>query len=75
LKKILQKRSPEAFQEGALEEGVISKAAAHIAQNDGDAREALRTIRKAGNLASTEGKETVSTEDVERARELLEANK
>ncbi|NUC70709.1 AAA family ATPase [Haloterrigena sp. SYSU A558-1] len=76
LRKILEQRSEKAFRPGALDDGVLAKIAAVVAQNGGDAREAIQVLRKAGELALDDGAATVTNgTHVDRARQLIEADK
>ncbi|WP_226005944.1 Cdc6/Cdc18 family protein [Natrinema salinisoli] len=76
LRKILESRCEKAFRPGTIDDGVISKIAAVVAQNGGDAREAIQVLRKAGELALDDGASKVTNGGhVDRARQLIEADK
>jgi cell division control protein 6 len=75
LRDILAERASEAFQPGALEEGVLSLCAAHAAREHGDARRALDLLRVAGELAELEGATRVTLDHVNLAYERLEEDK
>jgi cell division control protein 6 len=71
LKTILTQRAETGFQPNAIDDSVIKRIAAFAAQ-DGDARYALRLLKKAGESAQSDEKNTVEMEDVEHARDLVE---
>ncbi|ADL19155.1 origin recognition complex subunit 1 Orc1 [Acidilobus saccharovorans 345-15] len=75
LKDILSRRASMAFNEGALEEGVIPLVAALAAREHGDARRALDMLRVAGEIAEREGADRVSEDHVYRARQEIERDK
>ncbi|MFH1174093.1 MAG: ORC1-type DNA replication protein [archaeon] len=75
LQDILKKRATQAFREGILEEGVISKCAAYAAREHGDARRALELLRVAGELAERNNKECVTIPDLDEAEEKLERDR
>jgi len=75
LQEILKKRADEAFNEGVLEDGVLSKCAAYAAREHGDARRALDLLRIAGEIAERENSNKVSIRNVDEAREKLERDK
>lgn len=72
LKSILERRAQKAFKDGVLETGVIELCAALAARDKGSARQAIRYLHKAGELASNYGEESVSTEYVREAEEKIE---
>ena len=75
LQDILNKRAESAFQEGTLEEGVISKCAAFAAREHGDARRALDLLRVAGELAERKGNKKISLAHIDEANEKIEKDK
>jgi cell division control protein 6 len=60
------------FQTEALADDVIPLIAALSAQDTGDARQAIKYLRKAGELADKQQDEQVTTEHVRNARALVE---
>jgi cell division control protein 6 len=70
---VLEQRAEKAFHEDALDESIIGLCAAHGRQAGGDARHALNLLRKAGDIARTEGADNVSEQHVERAEEQINA--
>lgn len=75
LKEILQQRTDEAFHDGVLGGGVLSKCAAIAAQENGDARQALDLIRVAGELAERSNETEVTLEFIGRAQEKIEKDR
>ena len=75
LKDILFQRAAMAFNDGALEEGVIPLCAALAAREHGDARRALDLLRVAAEIAEREGAPRVTEEHVMRARAEIERDK
>jgi len=75
LRDILSQRAAMAFNEGALEEGVIPLCAALAAREHGDARRALDLLRVAAEIAEREGAPRVTEEHVMRARAEIERDK
>ncbi len=75
LRDILSERAALAFNESAIEEGVIAKCAALAAQEHGDARKALDLLRVAGELVERSGKNKVTTEHVDKAEEKLDTDR
>ncbi|WP_330633634.1 Cdc6/Cdc18 family protein [Halocatena halophila] len=71
---ILEHRADLAFHEGVINEGVIERIAAIVAQEAGDARLAMDLLLEAGEIAVRRDSSTVSLDDVERAEEFLESN-
>jgi len=65
----------DAFRDGVLEEGVISRAAALAAREHGDARKAIDILRYAGEIAQSTEAETVREEFVTQARERAETDR
>ena len=71
IKAILKQRISAGFQDDVVDASTISKIAAYAAQ-DGDARYALRLLRKAGDLAESLGADKVMPEHVENAKKAVE---
>ncbi len=71
---ILSIRSKEAFYEGVINEGVIRKCSAIVAQEHGDIRKALDLLKVAGENAQQLGKSIISEEDLDSAYAILEQN-
>jgi cell division control protein 6 len=71
IKAILKQRISAGFQDEVVDIATISKIAAYAAQ-DGDARYALRLLRKAGDLAESLGADKVLPEHVENAKKAVE---
>jgi len=74
LQEILRPRAEKAFHDDVLEDEVIPLCAALSAQDTGSARQALRLLREAGELAQSEDAETVAEEHVREARSEIEKN-
>ncbi|QIO25077.1 orc1/cdc6 family replication initiation protein [Haloarcula sp. JP-L23] len=72
LKQVLEQREAVAFQDGVVDQGVISMCAAYGAKDSGDARQALDLLLEAGDLAREQDDETVTETHVQRARERLQ---
>lgn len=72
LRSILQRRAEKAFLDGVLEAEVIPLCAAFAAQDKGSARQAIRYLYKAGELASNGGDSTVTEDHVREAEEIIE---
>lgn len=68
---ILRQRIKDGFHPDTVREGAVRRIAAFAAQ-DGDARYALRLLQKAGEIARSEGRDTVDIEEVGKAKELVE---
>lgn len=75
LQDILRERAANAFQENAVEDGVIAKCAAFAAREHGDARRALDLLRVAGELAEREGNQKVSLKHIDEANRKIERDK
>lgn len=69
---ILQQRAELAFDNGVIEEGVISLCAALAAQEHGDARRALDLLRVAAELTERSGGDKVTEQHVKRAKNKIE---
>lgn len=75
LQDILKERAKQAFKEGVLEEGVISKCAAYAAREHGDARRALDLLRVAGELAERESALKIELKHIDMANQKIEKDK
>ncbi|ELY37736.1 Cdc6/Cdc18 family protein [Natronorubrum tibetense] len=75
LRRILEQRAEQAFHPGVLEDGVVGLAAAFAAQSSGSARQALRRLYKAGDLARDEGTDSVVERHIRAADEAVERDK
>jgi len=62
---ILRDRAESAFYPGTVDEDVLRKVAATVAQDGGDCRQALHLLRQAGLEAEQDGKKQVTDEIVE----------
>lgn len=71
IKAIIKQRITAGFQDDIVDAATISKIAAYAAQ-DGDARYALRLLRRAGDLAESAAAEKVLPEHVENAKKAVE---
>ena len=72
LREILKRRVAVGFREGAVDDSAINLAAAIAAQDNGDARYALRLIVKAGEIADEKGEGLITDSHVELARRMVE---
>ncbi|WP_243637857.1 Cdc6/Cdc18 family protein [Natrarchaeobius oligotrophus] len=72
LRNILEQRAALAFRDDVLEADVIPLITAFTGQRSGSARQALRRLYKAGDLARGEGASTVTEEHVRRADRAVE---
>ena len=75
LQDILKERSKIAFQEGAIEEGVIEKCAAYAARDHGDARRALELLRVSGELCERTGDDKITLKYLDEAENKIEKDK
>ena len=75
LKEILNKRAEQAFKDGAVDSGAISKCAAFAAREHGDARRALDLLRVSGELAERAGDKKITTKHIDMANEQIERDK
>ncbi len=71
LETILRQRVDKGFQPASIDDSIIRMIAAFAAQ-DGDARYALKLLKKAGEMSQNDDKTVVEMSDVERARDLVE---
>ena len=72
VKEIIKQRIALGFREGVVKESAISLISAITAQENGDARYALKLLLKAGEIAEDEDSEVVEEKHVEKALELVE---
>jgi len=72
---ILEHRAESAFVDGVLEDDVIPLCAAFAGQESGSARQALKLLYKAGDLARKEDAPLVSEVHVRRAEPIVKENK
>ena len=75
LQDILEERADVAFEDGAVDDGVIPLCAAFAAQEHGDARRALDLLRTAGELAERDGTDQVEEGHVRKAQEKIELDR
>jgi cell division control protein 6 len=74
LQSILEPRAEKAFYDGVLTDDVVPLCAAFAAQDTGSARQAIRLLREAGELAQADDLETVAEDHVREAQDELEKN-
>ena len=72
LRSILYDRVETAFKPGAVDDGVVGLAAAWTAKDTGSARQAIRLLHEAGDIACVEGSEIVTETHLDDARDELE---
>ncbi len=72
LQSILERRAEKAFQADVLHPDVPQLAAAFAAKDKGSARQAIRYLYKAGELAANNGYDEVVPEHVREAEEIIE---
>jgi cell division control protein 6 len=72
LRSILEQRVKLGFSEGAVDEFAMNLAAAMAAQDNGDARYALKLIMRAGEIVDEEGAGVVSEKHVTAARKSVD---
>jgi cell division control protein 6 len=72
LRDILQQRSKLAFDNGVIDDGVISLCAALAAQEHGDARRALDLLRVAAELVERSGNDKITEHHVRKAKNKIE---
>jgi len=73
IEEILNKRR-DAFQEGVLSDDMIKQTARHSAEENGDARKAIKLIRTAGMQARREDANQVTHDHLESAKTIVEAD-
>ena len=74
LRSILKPRAEKSFHDGVLADEVVPLCSAFAAQDTGSARQAIRLLREAGELAQANDRESVSEDEVRDAQEELEKN-
>ncbi|HET7323854.1 MAG TPA: orc1/cdc6 family replication initiation protein [Halococcus sp.] len=74
LESILERRQ-DAFQNGVLEDGIISLSSAFAAQDHGDARKAIDLFRKAGEIADRQSEDKIREEHVRNAQKEAERDR
>jgi len=74
LNSILTRRAGLGFKDGVLSEDVIPLCAAHAAQDHGSARQAIKYLYTAGEIASRDGDDKVTKDHVDEAEESIERN-
>ena len=72
LKSILEQRVKLGFSDGAVDESAINLASAMAAQDNGDARYALKLIMRAAEIVDEEGAGVVSEKQVTAARKSVD---
>jgi cell division control protein 6 len=72
LRDILQQRSKLAFDNGVIDDGVISLCAALAAQEHGDARRALDLLRVAAELVERSGNDKITEHHVRKSKNKIE---
>jgi cell division control protein 6 len=72
LRDILQQRSKLAFDNGIIDDGVISLCAALAAQEHGDARRALDLLRVSAELVERSGDDKITEHHVRKAKNKIE---
>jgi cell division control protein 6 len=72
LREILETRAEKAYKPDVIADGVLSKTAALVAQNNGDARTAIKILWKAGQLAEENECSKVQKKHVDIAKAELE---
>ena len=75
LQNILRQRSSLAFRDDVLASDVIPMCSAYAAQESGSARQALKLLYKAGDLARSRDQSRVEEPEVREARDLIERGK
>jgi cell division control protein 6 len=74
LRSILNPRADKAFHDDVLEDDVVPLCAAFAAQDTGSARQAIRLLREAGEIAQAEESDAVTGDFVRDAQDELEKN-
>lgn len=72
LRSILYDRVETAFKPDAVDKGVVGLAAAWTAKDTGSARQAIRLLHEAGDIACVEGSDVVTEAHLDDARDELE---
>ncbi|EMA24903.1 Cdc6/Cdc18 family protein [Haloarcula marismortui] len=72
LRSILSRRADKAFHDGVLADDVIPLCSALAAQDKGSARQAIRYLYKAGELAANSTEDKVTVNHVREAEEAIE---
>ena len=72
LRDILEQRASLAFEDGVISPEVIALCAAQAAKEHGDARRALALLRVAAELAERDGREIITEDYVQRAKNQIE---
>lgn len=75
LQTILEQREEIAFKDGVIEDGVIELCSAFAAQDQGSARQAIKFLHRAGELASIENADSVTEAHLRDAKEAIEHEK
>lgn len=75
LRNILEQRAEKAFRDGTLSGDVIPLCSAFSAQESGSARQALKLLYKAGDLARARDSTELGESHVREARDLIEKGK
>lgn len=75
LRDILQHRANIAFNDGAVEDGVLALCAALASQEHGDARKAIDLLRVAGEVAEEEERNKITEDDVRKAHSKIESDR
>lgn len=75
LRQILNQRADKAFHDGVLEGDVVPLCAAFAGQKYGSARQALKRLYKAGDLARDGEAASVTEEHIREADDVVEKNK
>ncbi len=72
---ILRGRAKQAFNENALQSGVIEKCAAYAAREHGDARRAIDLLRVAAEIAERSGSAVIEISNLDEAEKKVESDK
>ncbi len=72
LRDILHQRAKLAFEDGVIDDGVVSLCAALAAQEHGDARRALDLLRVAAELVERSGSDRITEHHVRKAKNKIE---
>ncbi len=75
LQDILKQRAKLAFKPGVVSDAVIAKCAALAAREHGDARRALDLLRIAAELAERDGKNKLTLDYLDKAKQKIERDK